>query len=331
MSKGLQEQTLALAQGLEVAFPLLLQLQEMVHRPGQAVRQVTAEQLVGAVTGQGHLDMAVNEDAQKKGGDGAGERLVKGREDMGQFGGEFPGGEDIFVVRGVEALRHQPGEMNVQGFAGKLAGGLFVVAQAEGGHRLGLVAAHQGHHRAGIHPSREVGAVGGVALHAQSHGVVQQSEQVPGGLLGGDVGDGLAEIQAPVRVHLDVAVFPNEVVPGEQLLDVLKGGGRGAEVFQAEIMIQGRKVELPGNPVMRQDGLDLGAEDQVPADLAPVQGLFADAVPVEQQAAALPVPQGQPEHAVSLGLVGPEVAVFLVGVDDGLGVAVVGAEVVARA
>ena len=80
---------------------------------------------------------------------------------------------------------------------------------------------------------------------------------------------------------------------------------------------------------MRQDGLDLGAKDQVPADLAPVQGLFADAVPVEQQAAALAVPQGQPEHAVGLGLAGPEVAVFLVGVDDGLGVAVVGAETVA--
>ncbi len=70
---------------------------------------------------------------------------------------------------------------------------------------------------------------------------------------------------------------------------------------------------------MGQEGLHFGAEQQALGEPGVIEGLDPQAVPGQEQALFAAVPDGEGEHAVhGLQAVG---AVFLVGVDDHLGVA----------
>ena len=113
--------------------------------------QVTTEKLIRTVARQGHLDMPMDEDAEEKGGNGPGKGFIKSCQHLGQAFGEFLGRKQVFMVFGGQALGHQAGKFNILRFPDKLALRLFVIPETEGDYRLGLVAAHQSHHRTGIY------------------------------------------------------------------------------------------------------------------------------------------------------------------------------------
>ena len=85
-------------------------------------------------------------------------------------------------------------------------------------------------------------------------------------------------------------------------------------------MLQRHAIDDPGLVLEHQQALQFAAEAQLAVSKSPVQGLLPQAVAGQHQPASGCVPDGDREHAAQFLHAGR--AVFLVEVDDGLGVAV---------
>ena len=115
-----------------------------------------------------------------------------------------------------------------------------------------------------------------------------------------------------------VAVFEDEQVPGQQLVDAAEQRLRAGDVARAEHLGQHRLVGLRLDQAAGEDRLDLRSEEQRVAGARPVERLDAEAIADQQQPALRRVPDREREHAAEA--VHAVVAPLLVGVDDGFGV-----------
>ena len=129
-----------------------------------------------------------------------------------------------------------------------------------------------------------------------------------------------AEAPVPPRRSSPVPRPDRQDVRRRQLLDPPEDRPIPRHHAEGQVVLQRRRVDRAVDPRIRQDRLDLGAEQQFLAVPVDVQRLDPEPVPRQQEPPPRPVPQGdrehppQPPHQV--------VAVLLVEVDDDLRVAV---------
>src|SRR5215469_7833054 len=102
-------------------------------------------------------------------------------------------------------------------------------------------------------------------------------------------------------------------------MNFLKGGVRLQNVAEVEIFKKGMVIDGRQLGSDRQNGLDLGCEQQPPADMGIMQGLFAQPVTSYQQFPPTLVIEGEGEHAAQL--LDACRSQLLVEMDDDLGVA----------
>src|SRR6266436_4292829 len=112
---------------------------------------------------------------------------------------------------------------------------------------------------------------------------------------------------------------PGEDVARWELADALKEGLVTGEEAGREELGDGRRVQRRPTGRHGKDRLDLGGKQQLSVVHRVVQGLDPEPIPGEQEALPLPVPEGEGEHPLQPLHAG--VALFLVKVQDRLGVA----------
>src|SRR5262245_16096275 len=89
-------------------------------------------------------------------------------------------------------------------------------------------------------------------------------------------------------------------MPWRQLAHPADDRVRVGDVTAAEVARQTEHVELAADARMREDGSQLGPEDQPAAELRVVERLLAHAIPRQEEDLAPFVPQPEREHAVEM-------------------------------
>ena len=156
-------------------------------------------------------------------------------------------------------------------------------------------------------------AVGG---HALPHAGVD----LVGALLVGK-GGGVAEIRVPVPLDLHPAVFVGEPVGGGQFVGALEERLVHGAVLEGQVGAQCLGVDLAAETGVLQQALDLAAKQQLArVGLGVIERLDAENIPCAVHFVGFRIPHDKGKHTAQLG--SQCRAVFLIAVDDDLGVAV---------
>ena len=124
----------------------------------------------------------------------------------------------------------------------------------------------------------------------------------------------------PVAPDGEPAAVEDGVRGRRELVDLGEGGEPGGDVAEAQVEIERLFVELAGNCRIAEERLDLAPEGQPVLAEVVVERLLPQPVAGEEDAAVLPVPDGEGEHPAQA--LGKLFAPLLVTVDQDLGVAV---------
>jgi hypothetical protein len=209
---------------------------------------------------------------------------------------------------GAERLRHGAG-------VGQLVPAALGEAHGGSAHRAIRQTRHPLHHRGRVHPAREECAQRHVADEPDAHGLGEHRLE----LLEAPRFRALHMRTArhvPVLHQTRLPPLPDEVVAGGNLGHALQDGGRGRYAAEGEIVVERLRGDLPLEPAVLQEPLQLGGERQVVGVVDVVERLLAGAVPREQEAPVALVPERDREHAAEARH--PVGAVLLVAVDDRL-------------
>ncbi len=290
--------------------------QSLTHSGLEQMRPVakgiSPEALVSPISGKGHGDVLPGHLADVPGGQGAGvgEGLVEvpgdGLQDLGR-----PGLDREFAMVRAQMLGALPGY-----------GGLVMLFRAEadgiGQNRAPHGPSHGGHHQVGIDPPGKKRPQGHLAHEPVRHRPVQKLLKPLRGLVRIHLSS-LGEGERPVGKNARSPLIRKQALSWLQLVHVAEDGQRGGDIAEAEIAVQGPGLQGPIGPASGEQGLDFGSKGQIPAIPGVVQRLLAHPVPGQKHPAALPVPEGNGEHA--LQMFQAVRAPLLVGAQDDLGVA----------
>ena len=222
--------------------------------------------------------------------------------------------EHLLVVIGFEALGDRPR-------VGGLVEARLTEADREGLDRAGRK--RLGHHRddrARVDPAAQERAERDVADEPAADCLTQELSKLVDVLV---VRAGVAvavERQVPVLLDRRPSLAPEQVVAAGELRYALEDRAGRRDVFEREVTRETREIELAGAAGMREQRLELGAEQQRVSEVGVVERLLAESVTSEQQAPVLLVPECEREHAVEP--LDTARSVILVQVDDHLGVGV---------
>src|ERR1035438_5867824 len=87
---------------------------------------------------------------------------------------------------------------------------------------------------------------------------------------------------------------------GRQLVDPAEHRERRGRREEAQVVIDGKILEIPWDVGMGQKGLDLGGEQKAARGPREIEGLDADAIAREKEAARSRVPDPDREHALEM-------------------------------
>ena len=162
--------------------------------------------------------------------------------------------------------------------------------------RLGDLGHHRGH-RGRVGPAAEHGANRDVGDHLSSHRRCDLASQLLDQIfLAAGLDQALdltlksMEARAAGRAH--------QRVTREQFLDFRKCGLRRRHERQSQVLVERFQIQRAGNGAVREDGADLGPEDDAAAIVKDVQRLDAEGVARQDQGAGRGIPEGQAKHAV---------------------------------
>ncbi len=262
------------------------------HEAGVFV--VAGEQLVAAVAGEHDFHILNGElaDAARGHERGVAVRLVAVPQHAGPVV-EHVGLHDALAVRGAEALRSLAG-------VGRFVEARIGKADAKSARRFAHMPRHERHDGAGIDPAREKGAEGHVGAQSQAHRVVEQVEKLflPGG-------EGLSDRrllrQAPPAAGVAAGAIDSEHRAGQDVAHAREQGEGRRNVVVGKVVLQRGQIERGTAWQRGEHGLDLGAEQYLPAVVVHEQRLDADAVAHQMQPGIFwiaPIPDSDGEHAV---------------------------------
>ena len=288
------------------------------HEAGVFV--VAGEQLVAAVAGEYDFHILNGElaDAARGHERGVAVRLVAVPQHAGPVV-EHVGLHDALAVRGAEALRGLAG-------VGRFVEARIGKADAEGAGRFAHVSRHQRHDGAGIDPAREKGAEGHVGAQPQAHRVVEQIEEFSLPRAEG-LRHGCLLREAPPAAGVAAGAIDSEHRAGHDVAHAREQGEGRRNVVVGEVVLQRGQIERGTARQRGEHGLDLGAEQHLPAVVVHEQRLDADAVAHQMQPGIFwiaPIPDGDGEHAIEPRQKAQSFA-FIQSQQD-LGVAVIGVE-----
>jgi hypothetical protein len=257
----------------------------------EAVAAVAREDLVAAIAGQGHRDVAPGQGAhgQRRDGGVVSERLAENSRLAARRGDVVRRGA-LLVVAGAMTGGDGRGERALIGETLEADGEALDPADAarrEGGDGAGVQSAGQEaaerdvRHQPGAH--RQVEAVGQLGRRvARCRGGADGRPPVGAGLWRGGV-----------------AAAEQKRMRRRQAPDGGVDRGRIGHVAERQEIVDGCRVEAARYAGQRQQGRDLGCEGPAAIGQARiVQRLLAQAVAREQELATNPVPQGEREHPV---------------------------------
>ncbi|OPZ08741.1 MAG: hypothetical protein BWZ10_02631 [candidate division BRC1 bacterium ADurb.BinA364] len=285
-----------------------------------AIALVAGERFVAAVAVErhGHLPPRHFGQDQRRHGRHIGVGLVE----MPGQPGQRPrgvGADNALLMPGLAAL----GDL---ARIGQLVVALLLEADGEGAQSpAGMPAGHRDDNR-GIDAAAQEHSQRHIALQPQARRFVDQRIGALGGLGGGNVQFRLV-FQRPVAPDANAALFPDQGVGRGQFADVAVDGRGGGDILMRQEIVNRALVHAARDFGIDQQRLHLGGEPQGAAGLGVVERLFANAVARQQQPPAARIPDRQGEHAAQLRQAFR--ALFLVEMNDRLGVAVVGGEAMA--
>ena len=131
-------------------------------------------------------------------------------------------------------------------------------------------------------------------------GGAQQRVEAPGGRIE-IAGDGAAERQGPIRLGSHLAIAPLQPVSRSQLFDAVDQGPRTGHIVERKVAVESVETQVPGDFGMNQNGLKLGAEEEIAARAREIERLDAHAVAGQDEPALGLAPQGYREHAAQAG------------------------------
>ncbi len=255
-----------------------------------AVDVVPAEQLVRAFAGKDDLHVFARYFRHKiqRGAGGVGQGLVHVILHRAQVAPVLLRRNHVGVVFQADLARKALG---IADFVVPL-----VVAKPDGERLLPLEIARD---IAGIHPAGKEAPDLHVADAVRRDGILEHLF---------DLGDGLflrhglvgVELRLPVTVDLHFPVAVPQAVRGRQAVHALEKRLRRDGVFERDVVVQRVGVQLFFKAGEREDAFNLRRIHEVPAELRVVHRLDAEKVACEEQAALLPVPDGEGEHAAQL-------------------------------
>ena len=108
-------------------------------------------------------------------------------------------------------------------------------------------------------------------------------------------------------------------MPGVELPDAAKDRPRGRNVEVGQVVVQGERIDLAGHAGGRQDALDLRGEGERGAVPPVIERLDAHPIARQEELLLRRVPDREREHSTQVAHA--VLAVFLVGMKDGLCIA----------
>ena len=288
---------------------------------GPGVGGVAGEGLVAAVARQRHLDLAARHLGQVVHRDhrGVGERLVHlPHQPRQQLERARPHHE--LAVIGAEVRRDAARLL-------ELAELLLLETDAEGLDRLRHRLGHQRHHHAGIDPARQERSERHVGDQPQPHRLGEQRAQALAVVLLAVPALHL-DRQRPVALDPHPALVAHQQVPGGELAHPLPDRPRRGDVLEGQVVGDRLRVGLARHRRVEHQRLELGGEGEAAAVVVVVERFDAEPVARHQQAAPREVIERECEHPAQMG--DQSVAVLLIEVEQGLGVAGAAEAVAAR-
>src|SRR5581483_4698254 len=132
---------------------------------------------------------------------------------------------------------------------------------------------------------------------------------------------GGGHVQVPILINLQLAAFSNlHTVARHELAYALVERLLAGEISEGQILREVGRIELRVHRAMRENHLDLRAEQERIGREPVIERLNSQTVAGDKQRALFAVPDGKSEHAAQI--VNAVAAVLLVEMDDGLRVAV---------
>ncbi len=297
--------------------------------------EVTAEDLVGGLAGQGHrglLPDGAEEQQQRAVHVAEARRQVTGPDDLGADGGvgERVGAEHDVLVVGAGEPGHVVHEGRVGGaaqFVGDEVVGLADEVDGEAAHLLALrgeLPGGQGGHGRRVESAGEQGAARHVGDELAAHDVVE--ERAHGGDGGVAVVGVRAGLQAPVHAGGQAGAVDGDDRAGLHLAHAVPEGV-ARRLDHDEQLAQAVQRDTGPDQRVGEDGLGFRAEEDAVVGGLVVERLDAHAVADHHQLVVAAVPHGERVHAVEP--FGDGVAPLQVAVQHDLGVGVGGEPVAA--
>ena len=292
---------------------------QSVHPIGEgdgAVAVVAAEEFVAGIAGQGHRDVPARLAGDHPGRQARtiGERLVELLGQSGQ-GGPGVGFDPERLVLGPQGSRDEFGVPRLVELG-------VAKADREGPDGLSRRSLHQGDDDRRVDPAREERPERDVGHHLLADGVVEGRPQLVG-RVGDRALDLAVEVGVPVAVEGEPPLVPDRVVRRGELVDASENRGRGRDVAEGQIFVEGDRIDLAGEIGFRQreQRLEFAGEGDPPRGgiEAVDQRFLPQAVATDHQATARGIPDRQREHPPEE--VEEAGAFVLVEVDQNLGIA----------
>ena len=184
-----------------------------------------------------------------------------------------------------------------------------------------MISGDLGRHRRderGVDAAGEEGADGDVGEEVHLDGLEEELVERVRKLLLGALELVPEGVELPVALRADLAVLPDRVGGGGELLDALEERAVVGQVAERHVVPEGLEVDFAVDEAGFEDALRLRGEGDVGAARGEEDGLLAHVVAGEEEAAVRGVPDGGAEHAAQVGEA--VLALFLVEVEDDLDV-----------
>ena len=152
----------------------------------------------------------------------------------------------------------------------------------------------------GIDAAREECSEWYIAPQPQAHGIVEFGVQFLSDVRQA-AGYCTVEIQVPVTTDLQLPLFVNRIMRGRQFFNSRKHRSRMGHIEVGQIFAQGMWIYLAWNTRHLQDGFDFAGEQQSSRLFSVNEGLLAEAIASQNQAAPRPIPYRKRKHSAQLG------------------------------
>jgi hypothetical protein len=287
---------------------------ERLHQLVGTVGRVAGEELVGAVAGEGDLDVSAGE-AREQGGRedrAVGERLGSERRKLGKEVDQGPGADLLDVVVGAERASHG-------GEVGGLVERRFREADRKGADPApGHVGGGEGDER-GVDPAGEKDADRYIGDELALHRAAQDRPDLRDVVAEGPIGGFFGLLRRGVSAQLDrsTGARPQQVALA-QLVDAAHDAHRGWYVVELQVGLESGLVDRAGHRARPQQGAQLRREDQPRGSAGPVERLDPHRVASEEESPLGGVVEAEREHPIEARERGLAVEAVLGG--DHLGV-----------